>query len=110
MKMAGVKMNVMQFGARKADGASELPMPKAARARFQADVNTMGALFVRTVARNRKISAGTITGFDGATFMGANAVRAGLSDQVAAPAEAFALVKAAGARRREQALNSMRRR
>ena len=53
---AGVKVT---FITRRAQGrwAPEIPLSKEALTRFQADIDTMGALFVATVARNRGMSA-----------------------------------------------------
>lgn len=97
----GVAINVIQFGARKADGLEFLPLAAEARARFQADVNTMGERFVRLVARNRGIAAGAVRATQAGTFLGAAGVRAHLADAVAAPdaalAELVALVQRRGA-------------
>ena len=89
LTMAGIGVNVIQFGARKADGLPELPLSKAGRARFQANVDTLGHLFVKTVARNRGMKAATIEAMQGGSFMGTDAMRAGLVDAVASPEAAF---------------------
>jgi signal peptide peptidase SppA len=90
----GIAVNIIQFGARKADGYPELPLSPQGRARFQADVNEIGQLFVNTVARNRNMKASAIVAQQATTFLGQNGVRAGLADMVAAPDAAFgALLK-----------------
>lgn len=90
----GVAVNIIQFGARKADGYPEIPFTSQARARFQADVNMIGNIFVNTVARNRNMKASAITAQQAMTFLGQDGVRAGLADMVAAPDAAFgALLK-----------------
>jgi len=86
---SGITVNLIQFGARKADGNQFEPLPKEARARFQADIDTIGRLFVKTVARNRRLSAAQVTATEAGTFMGAAGVSAGLADAVMAPDEAF---------------------
>lgn len=86
---AGVKVTFITYGDRKADGHSEIPLSEEALARFQADINTMGELFVETVARNRNISAATVRDTQAATFLGAEGVALGLADEVAAPDAAF---------------------
>ena len=85
----GIKVNVIQFGARKADGLEVLPMSPEARDRFQADVNAMGELFIETVARNRKLNAAAVRATEATTFLGADGVSAGLADAVASPEAAF---------------------
>jgi signal peptide peptidase SppA len=86
---SGITVNVIQFGARKADGFPEVPFTKQARARFQADVDTIGNLFVNTVARNRGLKASAVIAQQAMTYMGQDGVRAGLADFVAAPDAAF---------------------
>jgi capsid assembly protease len=86
---AGIKVTFITYGEYKADGHAELPLSDEALARFQADIDAMGELFVETVARNRNISAATVRGTKAACFMGANGVNLGLADEVAAPDAAF---------------------
>lgn len=86
---AGVKVTFITYGERKADGHAEIPLSEEALARFQADIDTMGGLFVDTVARNRNISAATVRDTQAATFLGAQGVALGLADEVAAPDAAF---------------------
>ncbi|WP_227459306.1 S49 family peptidase [Cupriavidus pauculus] len=89
LSAAGVKVTFITYGDRKADGHAEIPLSEEALARFQADINTMGELFVETVARNRNISAATVRDTQAATFLGAEGVALGLADEVAAPDAAF---------------------
>lgn len=90
----GITVNLLTFGARKADGNQYQPLPKEARERFQQQVDTMGELFVETVARNRKMSAAAVRGTEAATFLAAEGVALGLADTVAAPDAAFAQILA----------------
>ena len=95
---AGVKVTFITYGDRKADGHPEIPLSEEALARFQEDIDTMGELFVETVARNRNIAAATVRDLQAATFMGEKGVALGLADEVAAPDAAFrALIKQIGA-------------
>ncbi|MFM0135088.1 S49 family peptidase [Caballeronia grimmiae] len=89
LSKAGMKVTFITYGDYKADGHSEIPLAPDALARFQADINTMGELFVETVARNRNIAAATVRDTKAATFMGDKGVALGLADQVAAPDAAF---------------------
>ncbi len=89
LQESGVTVNIIQFGARKADGYPEIPLAPEARKRFQADVNNIGQLFVNTVARNRRLKASAVAAQEAVTFMGQAGVRAGLADYVCAPDAAY---------------------
>ncbi len=86
---AGLKVTFITHGALKAEGAAELPLSDEALSRIQSDINTMGELFVQTVARNRNISADVVRGFEAGTFLGQNGVEVGLADEVMSPDAAF---------------------
>ena len=91
---AGIVVNVIQHGKRKADGNEFQPLSKEARDRFQADVDTIGVLFEETVAANRRIPASAVRDMEASTFLGPAAVKLKLADRVAAPDEAYdALLK-----------------
>lgn len=91
---AGITVSIIQYGARKADGAEVLPLSKEARQRFQADIDTMGDLFVQTVARNRELTPEAVKSTDASTFLGQKGVAIGFADAVMAPDAAFrALLK-----------------
>lgn len=93
----GVTVTLIQYGDRKSDGTDVLPLSKEARTRFQSDIDTMGDLFVKTVARNRGISEAKIRKTEATTFLGAAGVDIGFADAVMAPDEAFtALLKKLG--------------
>ena len=86
---AGIQVTFITYGDRKTDGHPEIPLSKEALERFQTDINTMGELFVATVARNRNIAASKVRDTEAATFLGATGVAQGLADSVAAPDAAF---------------------
>lgn len=86
---AGFKVTFITYGESKADGHPEIPLSGEALARFQADIDSMGGLFVSTVARNRNISADVVRDTQAATYMGPAGVSMGLADEVLAPDEAF---------------------
>jgi ClpP class serine protease len=94
LAQGGIAINIIQHGARKADGNPYEALPKAARERFQADIDAIGDIFASTVARNRRLSKSAILDMEAATYMGAQAVKAGLADAVMAPAEAFRALSA----------------
>ncbi len=85
----GVKVTYIQHGDRKTDGAAEKPLDAEALARFQDDIDTMGALFIDTVARNRGLKAAKVRDMQAATFLGPAGVSLGLADAVMAPDAAF---------------------
>jgi signal peptide peptidase SppA len=94
---AGLKVTFITFGDRKADGAAELPLSPEALARFQADMDTMGELFVSTVARNRSLDPEQVRATQASTYLGTTGVEMGLADAVMAPDAAFrALVETLG--------------
>ncbi|MCP1376037.1 S49 family peptidase [Dyella lutea] len=86
---AGVQVTFITYGDRKADGHPEIPLSAEALERFQADIDTMGELFVETVARNRNIAASKVRDTQAVTYLGAAGVAQGLADAVAAPDAAF---------------------
>jgi signal peptide peptidase SppA len=86
---AGIEVTLITYGDRKADGSEFRPLSKEALARFQADVDTMGDLFVETVARNRKLSTAKVRDTQAATYLGASGASIGFADAVMAPDEAF---------------------
>lgn len=86
---AGLVVTFITYGERKADGHGEIPLSAEALARFQADIDMMGELFVTTVARNRGLSANQVRATQAATYLGQSGVELGLADAVAAPDAAF---------------------
>jgi capsid assembly protease len=94
---AGLTVTLITCGDRKADGADVAPLSKEAFARFQADVDSVGGIFVNTVARNRGMSSAAVRGTQATTFLGARGVEIGFADALMAPDEAFrALLKKLG--------------
>ena len=89
MERAGVSVRLITFGDRKGDGSSYAPLSDPALARFQADVDAMGAIFVETVARNRNMSAAAVRKTQAGTYLGAAGVEVGFADEVASPDAAF---------------------
>ena len=91
---AGITVNIIQYGDRKADGNEFQPLPKAARDRFQADVDAIGDLFTATVARNRGMGQASVIATQAGTYQGAAGVGIGFADAVMAPDEAFRAFRA----------------
>lgn len=93
----GIKVTFVQRGARKVDGAAEIPLAPEALKRIQAEIDAIGVLFEETTARNRGLSTDSIRDMNAATYLGAEGVNLGLADIVMAPDAAFrALVESLG--------------
>ncbi|AKR78011.1 MULTISPECIES: S49 family peptidase [Edwardsiella] len=89
IKDDGLKVTIVTFGSRKAEGSPYRELSEDALAAIQHDINTMGELFVNTVARNRGISAKIIKNTQAACFMAVDGVELGLADEVCPPDAAF---------------------
>lgn len=86
---AGIAVTMITYGARKGEGSEFEPLSDPVLARLQADVDRMGDLFCRTVARNRGLADAAVRGTEAGTYLGALGVEGGLADAVMAPDEAF---------------------
>ena len=60
LSKAGIAVTLIQYGAQKSGRSSMAPLSDAARGRMQADIDTMGELFVSTVARNRRMAVADV--------------------------------------------------
>jgi len=89
IKDDGLAVTIINFGDRKAESNPYRKLSEQARDAIQSDVNTMGQLFVETVARNRGLSEKTIRETQAATYIAADGVALGLADAVASPDAAF---------------------
>nr|WP_283771491.1 S49 family peptidase [Chelatococcus sp. YT9] len=79
----GVKPTLIFAGAHKVDGNPYGRLPDAVRARFQKDIDAFYSLFVQCVAAGRKgLSAAAIRSTEAETFLGREAVRRGLADDL----------------------------
>ena len=89
---AGLKVTIITHGDLKADGNPYQRLARETKARIQADIDTMGELFVETVARNRNMAAFKVRDMQAATFLGSAGAERGLADAVMAPDAAFLAV------------------
>ncbi|WP_244136273.1 S49 family peptidase [Burkholderia sp. BCC0405] len=93
LSAAGITVTLIAYGEHKADANDVQPLSDGARERIQQDVNTVGELFVATVARNRNLSPAKVRATQGLTYLGGAGVDMGLADAVMAPdAALFALI------------------
>lgn len=84
---AGINVTLIHYGDRKADFNEYQPLSKEALARAQHDIDTMGELFVETIARNRGLDPAAVRKMQATTYLGAECFDAGLVDAVMAPEE-----------------------
>ncbi|SHO65823.1 signal peptide peptidase SppA [Pseudoxanthobacter soli DSM 19599] len=83
LEKRGVTPTLIFAGAHKVDGNPFEPLPDAVRADLQAEVETFYRLFVATVAAGRPgLSEAAVMATEARTFIGADAVSAGLADAV----------------------------
>jgi capsid assembly protease len=87
---AGIAVTLIASGARKADGSEFKPLSREAYARIKADIDTLGELFIRTVARNRDLAVSKVRATQGATYLGRPGLAVGFADAVMSPDAAFA--------------------
>ena len=94
---AGITVTLIHSGAHKVDGNPYAPLPDPVRARIQAEIDSIRTLFAETVAagRGRRLSAEAALATEAECYRGADAVAAGLADEVSDPASAFAAFAAA---------------
>ena len=94
---AGVTVTLIHSGAHKVDGNPYAPLPDPVRSRIQGEIDSIRTLFAQTVAagRGRRLSAEAALATEAECYRGADAVTAGLADEVSDPASAFAAFAAA---------------
>lgn len=102
----GVAVTLITSGAAKADGHPHVPLGDGARARLQADVDQLAQVFASVVAQARPLDAEGALALEARTFIGAEAVRAGLADQVGTLADAVTTARSlADARAQRNAMD-----
>lgn len=86
----GIEPTLIFAGAHKVDGNPFEPLPDSVRADLQAEVGKYYDLFVETVAAGRRaLSPKAIRATEARTYVGADAVAAGLADEVGSFASAL---------------------
>jgi signal peptide peptidase SppA len=79
---AGLAYTVVAAGAQKNDFSPHGPLSERAKAALKADVDRVHGMFVNAVARNRQLPAAKVRGTEAALYLGADAVKAGLADDI----------------------------
>jgi signal peptide peptidase SppA len=78
----GVNVVTLTSGARKSDGHPHVAISEAAVAAEQARVDKMALQFYRVVETARELTVSDIRGFEAGIFLGHDAVKAGIADEV----------------------------
>lgn len=83
LETEGVKPTLIFAGKHKVDGNAFEPLPESVRSAFQADIDQFYGMFVETVAAGRKgLAEQAIRNTEANVYLGADAVRVGLVDEV----------------------------
>ncbi|HLX78153.1 MAG TPA: S49 family peptidase, partial [Acidimicrobiales bacterium] len=82
-KREGFDVRLITSGARKSDGHLHAPITDEAEAAERSRVNKLAATFFRIASKARKIPVATIEGFQAAIYLGKDAERRKLVDEVA---------------------------
>ena len=88
---AGIRIEMITSGARKADGNPNVPITDAALSGLQGRVDQLADLFFDLVAESRGIDAEAVRALEAGCFYGADAVSKGLADGVMSFDEVLAL-------------------
>jgi capsid assembly protease len=84
-KMEGITPDIIRYGEHKAEANDWEPLTDEARAYIQSQVNEVGEMFVKAVARGRGVSAERVRQEfgQGRSVMAKDAVRLGMADRIA---------------------------
>ena len=85
---AGLKITFIHAGKHKVDGNAAEPLSSGARARIQARIDGLMAIFVAAVVRNRSLSEEAVRATEALTFTATAAVENGLADEIGSLDEA----------------------
>jgi len=88
----GVRVTLIHSGRHKVDGNPYAPLPEAVQGDIQREIDTLRFLFAETAAAGRagRLSQEAALATEAATYRGADAVGAGLADEVTNLARGFA--------------------
>jgi capsid assembly protease len=87
----GVRVTLIHSGRHKVDGNPYQPLPEAVQGDIQREIDVLRFLFAETVAAGRagRVSQEAVLATEAATYRGAEAVAAGLADEVTDLARGF---------------------
>lgn len=78
----GYKITFIHFGKHKVDGNPYAPLPDDVKARIQARIDSLGAIFVASVARNRRMDEQAVRDTEALTYSADEALSIGLADSI----------------------------
>lgn len=82
LKKTGITVNIIRSKPGKAEGNGWEALSEDARKHLQSDVDELHEQFVNMVATNRSMDAKAVDSTNARTFMGKNAIEAGLADSI----------------------------
>ena len=87
----GIAVTLIHAGAHKVDANPYQPLPQAVGDQMQRELEVVRVLFAQTVAAGRgdRLTQANALATEAAVFRGADAIAAGLADEVADPVNAF---------------------
>ncbi len=87
----GIAVTLIHVGSHKVDANPYQPLPEAIHDQMQRQLEVVRFLFAETVAAGRgdRLSAAAALATEAAVFRGADAIAAGLADEIADPVTAF---------------------
>ena len=87
----GIAVTLIHAGAHKVDANPYQPLPDAVRDQMQRELEVVRFLFAETVAAGRgdRLTQAAALATEAAVFRGADAIAAGLADEIADPVTAF---------------------
>lgn len=93
----GIAVTLVHVGSHKIDANPYQPLPEAIHNRMQRELEVVRFLFAETVAAGRgdRLSQAAALASEAAVFRGADAIAAGLADEIADPVTAFRAFAAA---------------
>lgn len=90
LEAAGLTVSLLSIGARKVDGAPEIPLAAEARARIMSELNNFYGEFTRRVAAFRGLTVQAVEATEAGVYQGAEALRLRLADEIATPSALLA--------------------
>lgn len=83
LERMGVRVSAIYAGAKKNDRSPFEPLSASAKADAEASIQKIYSVFVQTVAANRGVDEKAVRATEAQVYMGEDAVKAGLADEVA---------------------------
>lgn len=99
---AGVDIEIIRSGKRKAAGDPYGPVQDETRKEYQTTIDYIGGLFVEETARNRKLDVDAVWAQEARIYHGPDAVTAGLADGIMSFDAFLAMVEDAANKRRKK--------